>query len=94
MDATQLLLSAAVTITTVLLIFVGLQLISLLRHYKASFVNTSEAKKTENPLRQLADGEKKDKIVKKKVNLASLLGRIKILTPRDQSAKEKFFKSR
>ena len=34
MDTTQLLLSTAVTITTVLLIIVSVQLISLLKHLK------------------------------------------------------------
>lgn len=84
MDATQLLLSVAVTITTALLIVVGLQLISLLRHYKHSSRSQPEPKKPEI---------KKDKIVQKKINLTSLLGKIKILTPSVHSNKKRFFKS-
>ncbi|MDO9028282.1 MAG: hypothetical protein Q7U68_05415 [Candidatus Roizmanbacteria bacterium] len=83
MDTTQLLLSTAVTITTILLIIVSIQLISLLKQFK----------KPESPLRQSADGGKKDKVIKKKINLTSLLDRIKILTPHDHSPKKKFFKS-
>lgn len=93
MDTTQLLLSTAVTITTILLIIVGIQLISLLKQLKGNTKNDHAVKKPENPLRQLADGGKKDKMIKKKVNLTSLLEKIKILAPYDRSPKKKFFKS-
>jgi len=85
MDATELLLSTAVTITTVLLIVVGLQLISLLGHLKNTNKNDHETKKPEI---------KKEKVnVKKKISLTSLLGKIKGFTPYDHPHKKKFFKS-
>ncbi len=84
MDTTQLLLSTAVTITTVLLIIVSVQLISLLKQLKSNPENDYVIKKPEN---------KKSHIIKKKVNLTSLLEKIKILAPYDRSPKKKFFKS-
>jgi hypothetical protein len=93
MDTTQLLLSTAVTITTILLIVVSIQLISLLKQLKGNIKNDHVVKNPENPPRQSADGGKKDKVIKKKVNLTSLLEKIKILTPYDHSPKKKFFKS-
>ena len=89
MDTTQLLLSTAVTITTVLLILVSLQLIYLLKQLKGSIKNDRVVKNPEN----LPAGGKKDKVIKKKVNLTSLLEKIKILTPHNHSPKKKFFKS-
>jgi hypothetical protein len=85
MDATQFLLSTAVTITTVLLIIVSVQLISLLKQLKKDHV----IKKSEHP----SIVGKKDIVIKKKVNLHSLLEKIKILTPHKHSSKKKFFKS-
>lgn len=90
---TQFLLSTSVTITTILLIIVSIQLISLLKQLKNNPKNDHEIKKPESPLRQLADGGKKSHIVKKKINLTSLLEKIKILTPHNHSLKKKFFKS-
>jgi len=84
MDTAQFLLSTAVTITTVLLILVSLQLISLLKQLKGNIKNDHVVKKPEY---------KKDKVLKKKVNLTSLLEKIKILTPYNHSSKKKFFKS-
>lgn len=84
MDMTQLLLSTAVTITTILLIVVSIQLISLLKQLKGNIKNDHVVKKPEY---------KKDKVVKKKVNLTSLLEKIKILTPYHHSSKKRFFKS-
>ena len=84
MDMTQFLLSTAVTITTILLIMVSLQLISLLKHLKNSPKNELMVKKPEN---------KKNNITNKKVSLINLLEKIKILTPRHHSPKKKFFKS-
>ncbi|MBI5122259.1 hypothetical protein HZA75_00210 [Candidatus Roizmanbacteria bacterium] len=84
MDTTQFLLSTAVTITTILLIIVSLQLISLLKQLKSNPKSDHVIKKPEN---------KKSHIVKKKINLTSLLGKIKILTPHNHSLKKKFFKS-
>jgi len=85
MDTTQFLLSTAVTITTILLIIVSIQLISLLKQLKKDHV----INKSENP----PNVRKKDKVVKKKVNLTSILEKIKILIPHNHSLKKKFFKS-
>jgi hypothetical protein len=93
MDTTQLLFSTAVTITTVLLILVSLQLISLLKQLKKNAEKDHNTKKSDNLLHQSADSGKKEKIIKKKANLTSLLDKIKILIPPDHSHKKKFFKA-
>jgi uncharacterized membrane protein len=84
MDTTQLLLSAAVTITTILLIIVSIQLIYLLKQLKTNIKGDQVIKSPDH---------KKDKVVKKKANITSLLSRLNILTPHDHSSKKKFFKS-
>lgn len=84
MDTTQFLLSTAVTITTILLIIVSIQLISLLKQLKNNVRNDYVIKKPES---------KKGHIIKKKVSLTSLLEKIKILMPHNHSLKKKFFKS-
>ncbi len=89
MDTTQFLLSTAVTITTILLIIVSLQLISLLKQLKSNPKSDHVVKKPESP----SAGGKKSHIIKKKVNLTSLLEKIKILTPHNHSPKKKFFKT-
>ena len=95
MDTTQLLLSTAVTITTILLIIVGIQLISLLKQLKKNHVkeNNHVIKSPDNPLRQLADGGKKEKIVKKKINLTTLLEKMKLHISHPRTPKKKFFKT-
>lgn len=85
MDTTQLLLSTAVTITTILLIIVSVQLMSLIKQLKKDhIINKSEKEPT---------NKKKSAIIKKKANLYSLLEKIKILSPNNHSSKKKFFKS-
>lgn len=83
MDTTQLLLSTAVTITTILLIVVSVQLISLLKQLKKDH-NTPTVRLPEI---------KKEKTIKKRVNLTTLLEKMKnrISHPRHTSQK-KFFK--
>ncbi|MEK9169974.1 MAG: hypothetical protein AAB788_04490 [Patescibacteria group bacterium] len=86
MDTTQLLLSTAVTITTVLLIIVSVQLISLLKQLKRD--HGKEAVSTiKNP------EVKKEKYVKKRVNLTTLLEKMKNHISHPQSNKKRFFKS-
>ncbi len=91
MDTTQFLLSTAVTITTILLIIVSVQLISLLKQLKKGHfkVDSHIVKSRENP----PAGGKKEKSVKKKENLNSLLEKIKNLSPHKHLSKKKFFKS-
>lgn len=87
MDTTQFLLSTAVTITTILLIIVSIQLILLLKQLKKDHVKGSDHIIKSPEI-------KKEKSVKKKVNLHSLLEKIKILTPHhNNTLKKKFFKS-
>lgn len=96
MDTTQLLLSTAVTITTILLIIVSVQLISLLKQLKKEHVKNDSrpvTKSPESPLRQLADGGKKDKMTRKKISLITLLEKMKSRISRPHSSKKKFFKS-
>ena len=92
MDTTQLLLSTAVTITTILLIIVSVQLISLLKQLKKEHVkvdNHTVSKKPESP----PAGGKKDKVTKKKVSLTTLLEKMKSQISHPHSSKKKFFKS-
>ncbi|KKP50679.1 MAG: hypothetical protein UR42_C0024G0005 [Candidatus Roizmanbacteria bacterium GW2011_GWA2_33_33] len=91
MDTTQLLLSTAVTITTVLLIIVSVQLISLLKHLKKDHDKESitSVKIPDNP----PAGGKKDKITKKRINLTTLLDQMKRHISHPHSSKKKFFKS-
>ena len=86
MDTTQLLLSTAVTITTVLLIIVSVQLISLLKQIKKDHVKESRPI-IKNP------EVRKDKIIKKRINLTTLLEKMKTHISHPHSNKKKFFKS-
>jgi len=83
MDTTQLLLSTAVTITTVLLIIISVQLISLLKQIKKDH-NTPTVRLPEI---------KKEKTIKKRVNLTTLLEKMKNRISHPKSSKKTFFKS-
>lgn len=87
MDTTQLLLSTAVTITTILLIIVSVQLISLLRQLKKEHIKIDNQTFSKNP------EIKKDKTTKKKVSLTTLLEKMKSRISHPHSSKKKFFKS-
>ena len=91
MDTTQLLLSTAITITTVLLIIVSVQLISLLKHLKKDHGKEvgPVIKNPENP----PAGGKKEKITKKRINLTTLLEKMKNRISHPKSSKKTFFKS-
>jgi len=86
MDTTQLLLSTAVTITTILLIIVSIQLISLLKQLKRDHV-----KENNHIIR--SQEVKKDKVAKKRISLVSLLRKMKFHISHDHLSKKKFFKS-
>ena len=86
MDTTQLLLSTAVTITTILLIIVGVQLISLLKQLKKDHI------KEGNPVIKSQE-VKKEKHAKKRINLTTLLEKMKSRISHIDSPKKKFFKS-
>ena len=86
MDTTQLLLSTAVTITTVLLIIVSVQLISLLKQLKKD-----HGKETNHVLK--SPEAKKEKSTKKRINLTTLLEKMKTRISHPHSSKKKFFKS-
>jgi len=86
MDTTQLLLSTAVTITTILLIIVSVQLISLLKQLK------KDHGKEDHPSVKIPE-TKKDKITKKKINLTTLLEKMKNRISHPHLSKKKFFKS-
>ena len=83
MDTTQFLLSTAVTITTVLLIIVSIQLISLLKQIKKDHVK-EVARIIKTP---------QEKVTKKRVNLTTLLEKMKNQISRIDKPKKKFFKS-
>jgi hypothetical protein len=87
MDTTQLLLSTAVTITTILLIIVSVQLISLLKQLKKEHVKDNNHSVTKS------FEIKKDKITRKKVSLTTLLEKMKSRISHPHSSKKKFFKS-
>ena len=86
MDTTQLLLSTAVTITTVLLIIVSVQLISLLKQLKKDHLK-ADSHVTKAP------EVKKDKTTKKRINLTTLLEKMKSHISRSEMQGKRFFKS-
>lgn len=86
MDTTQFLLSTAVTITTVLLIIVSIQLISLLKQLKKDHIEGKEHIIKSSDV-------KKSKVIRKKINLISLLEKMKFYITHIDSPKKKFFKS-
>lgn len=86
MDTTQLLLSTAVTITTVLLIVISVQLLSVLKQLKKDHVK-------ENKPTIKSPEPKKEKVTKKRINLTTLLEKMKNRIAHPQSTKKKFFKS-
>jgi len=85
MDTTQLLLSTAVTITTILLIIVSVQLISLLKQLK------KDQGKTNTPINKPPE-IKKVKTIKKRVDLTTLLEKMKNRISHPHSSKKTFFK--
>lgn len=86
MDTTQLLLSTAVTITTILLIIISVQLISLLKQIKKDHI------KKEGPTTKILE-VKKERVVKKRINLTALLEKMKNRISHPKSSKKTFFKS-
>jgi hypothetical protein len=86
MDTTQLLLSTAVTVTTILLIIVSVQLISLLKQLK------KDQGKANMPINKPSE-TKKEKTTKKRVNLTTLLEKMKNRISHPHTSKRTFFKS-
>ena len=86
MDTTQLLLSTAVTITTVLLIVVSVQLISLLKQFKKDHGKENVPVNKPHEI-------KKEKTTKKRINLTTLLEKMKTHISRRDLPNKKFFKS-
>lgn len=93
MDTTQLLLTIILTITTVLSVVIGLQLIFVLREIRltvkkiGTFVEELEeieSKKDFNP-------EKKQLIKKKHLALHTIIDKIRILSPNLSLKTKKFF---
>ena len=93
MDTTQFLLTITLTITTVLLVITGLQLVFVLREVRltvkkiGSFVDdldNVESKKETTP-------EKKQLIKKKHLALHSIIDKIRILSPNLSLKTKKFF---
>ena len=87
MDTTQLLLSTAVTLTTILLIIVSVQLVSLLKQLKKEHIRIDGHTFSKSP------EIKRDKTTKKKVSLTTLLEKMKSQISHPHSSKKKFFKS-
>lgn len=93
MDTTQFLLTAVLTITTVLLIIIGLQLVFVLKEIRLTIkkigvfvddLENIESKKEVSP-------EKKQLIKKKHLALHSILDKIRILSPNLSLKTKKFF---
>ncbi|MFH0979663.1 MAG: hypothetical protein V1803_01815 [Candidatus Roizmanbacteria bacterium] len=93
MDTTQFLLTAVLTITTVLLIIIGLQLVFVLKEIRLTIkkigvfvddLENIESKKEVTP-------EKKQLIKKKHLALHSILDKIRILSPNLSLKTKKFF---
>lgn len=93
MDTTQFLLTAVLTITTVLLIIIGIQLVFVLKEIRLTIkkigvfvddLENIESKKEVSP-------EKKQLIKKKHLALHSILDKIRILSPNLSLKTKKFF---
>jgi hypothetical protein len=93
MDTTQFLLTLTLTITTVLLVIIGLQLVFVLREIRltvkkiGNFVNELE----NIDIRKDVSPDKKHIIKKKHLALHSILDKIRILSPNLSLKTKKFF---
>jgi len=92
MDITQVLLIIALSITTILVVAVGLQLISTLKDFRRAL------KKTSNFIGDLEKREKKPAgktektaSLKKNISVHSIIDKIRILAPQNESKRKKFF---
>ncbi|PIQ72941.1 hypothetical protein COY13_02365 [Candidatus Roizmanbacteria bacterium CG_4_10_14_0_2_um_filter_36_35] len=93
MDTTLFLLTAVITITTVLLVIIGLQLVFVLREIRLTvkkigvFVEDLENIESKKEI----PAEKKQLIRKKHLALHSILDKIRILSPSLSLKTKKFF---
>ena len=85
MDTIQLLLSTAVTITTILLIIVSVQLVSLLKHLKSAQIKESYKTIKKPEIEKNKTG--------KRVSMISILGKMKSHISRGNLSPKTFFKS-
>jgi len=89
MDNTQLLLSAAIVITTIIIVFIGIQLISVLRAIRKLIIKTNDYfddDEDNNPL-------KAKKVNKKKADsIFSILNKITSLSSPHEKTKKYFVK--
>ncbi|KKQ24332.1 MAG: hypothetical protein US40_C0005G0006 [Candidatus Roizmanbacteria bacterium GW2011_GWC2_37_13] len=93
MDTTQFLLTAVLTITTVLLIIIGLQLVFVLKEIRSTIKKIGVfVEDLENvDFKKEVPAEKKQLIRKKHLALHSILDKIRILSPNLSLRTKKFF---
>ncbi len=93
MDTTQLLLTIVLTVTTVLMVVIGLQLIFVLREIRKTIkkigVFVDEIEEVES--KKEVPNQKKQQLQKKHLALHSILDKIKFLSPSLSMKSKKFF---
>lgn len=91
MDAPQFLLIVAITITTILVVITGLQLIFVLRELRTAIKKNGHLLIHLEKKEDKVEKTKEKKYQKKPTTLHSILGKIRILTPSHSSKNKRFF---
>jgi len=86
MDTIQLLLIIILTITTILMIVVGVQLIVTLKEIRKSLLQTKKDHKLDNKQTQKDNTHKKNHL-----SIHAVMGRINSLSPKLNEKNKKFF---
>lgn len=91
MDAPQFLLIVAVTVTTILVVVTGLQLIFVLRELRMAIKKNGHLLTNLEKKEVKEEKDKEKKYQKKLSTLHSILGKIKLLAPSSTHKNKKFF---
>lgn len=91
MDAPQFLLIVAITVTTILVVVTGLQLIFVLKELRTAIQKNGHLL-TNLDKKEVKEEKAKEKKYQKKLStLHSILGKIKLLAPSHSSKNKRFF---
>lgn len=90
MESSQLLLTIAITITTILVVITGLQLMFVLKELRKALKESKHAiwKIDKHEEKQLKHGKEHHR---KSITIHSVLDKIRILSPSQTSGSKKFF---
>ena len=91
MDAPQFLLIVAITVTTILVVVTGLQLIFVLRELRSAIKKNGHLLANLEKKEIKEEKAKEKKYQKKLSTLHSILGKIRILAPSNSSKNKRFF---